>query len=71
MTVAIPTIGARSIEPKPDPRDRPDTYPKGRRCALGACGCDEGPVELSIYNPNETCSVCTPKIARLVRTAIR
>lgn len=65
MSVALPTQGFRPF-PTADPKSAPDTYPPGRRCALGECGCD-APALLSIYNPNETCCVCTVKIGRRIR----
>lgn len=71
MAVAFPIIvGFRPFEIA-SKADAPDTFPKGRRCALGACGCEEGPVILSIFNPGETCAVCTQKIDRVARLACR
>lgn len=69
--LAIPTQGFRPFEPPVAPKDRPDTYPKGRRCALGACGTPDAPTILSIYNGGETCSVCTVKLKRIADRAAR
>lgn len=71
-SLALPTQGFRPFEPlAPRKADLPDTYPPGRICALGACGCPEGPARLSIYNPNETCEVCTGKLKRIAARAAR
>lgn len=71
MSVALPTQGFRPFEPLVSPKDIPATRPKGRRCALGACGCLEGPAILSIFNPADTCSVCTVKLKRIAERAAR
>lgn len=64
MTVALPDIRAFRPFETASTADAPETFPKGRCCAMHDCD-----TRLSIYNPNETCWLCTVKLDRLVRLA--
>ena len=65
MSVALPTQGFRPFEPLVAPRDRADTYPRGRRCGfftVHAHGVDECPTILNQYNPGPYCLLHAQKL---------
>lgn len=54
-----------SVEPAPRPCETPDLAPRGRVCAQGGCA-----TVLSVYNPNETCWLCTDDLNRVANDAV-